>query len=92
MVLNTKQLKTLKAIFEIPTRSNILWEDIENLCRACGAEVIPARGSRIAVVLKQKRAVFHRPHPHKETDKGAVVSVRKFLINAGIVPDIFDVR
>ena len=30
--------------------------------------------------------VFHRPHPRKETDKGAVKSVRKFLENAGVRP------
>ncbi|WP_370867743.1 type II toxin-antitoxin system HicA family toxin [Brevundimonas sp.] len=32
-------------------------------------------------------AVFHRPHPQKETDKGALKSVRRFLTEAGHVPD-----
>jgi hypothetical protein len=31
-------------------------------------------------------AVFHRPHPEKETDKGALKSVRRFLKEAGIEP------
>ncbi|MEW6501251.1 MAG: hexulose-6-phosphate isomerase, partial [Thermodesulfobacteriota bacterium] len=31
-------------------------------------------------------AVFHRPHPRKETDKGAVKSLRRFLENAGVKP------
>ena len=31
-------------------------------------------------------AVFHRPHPQKETDKGALVSLRKFLENADVTP------
>ncbi|WP_308189086.1 MULTISPECIES: type II toxin-antitoxin system HicA family toxin [Nostoc] len=30
------------------------------------------------------RATFHRPHPEKETDKGAVKSMRRFLTEAGI--------
>jgi len=30
------------------------------------------------------RAVFHRPHTEKETDKGAVKSMRRFLKEAGI--------
>jgi hypothetical protein len=30
--------------------------------------------------------VLHRPHPQKETDKGAVVSMRRFLIEAGVEP------
>ena len=32
------------------------------------------------------RAVFHRPHPRKETDKGAVKSLRRFLVEAEIEP------
>jgi hypothetical protein len=32
------------------------------------------------------RAVFHRPHPRKETDKGAIKSVRRFLEAAGVKP------
>ena len=31
-------------------------------------------------------AVFHRPHPQKETDKGAVKSLRKFLTVAEVTP------
>jgi len=33
------------------------------------------------------RAVFHRPHPRKEIDKGALVSLRRFLENAGVTPE-----
>jgi hypothetical protein len=32
-------------------------------------------------------AVFHRPHPEKETNKGAVISVREFLIKIGVHHD-----
>jgi hypothetical protein len=38
------------------------------------------------VALNGVRAVFHRPHPQKETDKGAVRSVRRFLTEADIRP------
>jgi hypothetical protein len=31
-------------------------------------------------------AVFHRPHPRPETNKGAVDAVRQFLIHAGVKP------
>lgn len=44
-------------------------------------------GSRVRVALKGVRAVFPRPHPQKETDKGAVKSMRRFLIQAEIVDD-----
>jgi hypothetical protein len=39
------------------------------------------------VSLNGVKAVFHEPHPEKETNKGAVKSVREFLENADIKPD-----
>lgn len=84
--MKSKHRKTLEAIFETPVRSNIQWKDIENLLSACGAEISEGRGSRVRIVLNDVRAVFHRPHPRKETDKGAIVSMRRFLIEAGVEP------
>jgi len=78
--------QTLKAIFEDPVRSNIAWRDIESLLKATGAEISEGSGSRIRVFLNGVRAVFHRPHPEKETDKGAVKSMRRFLTEAGVTP------
>ena len=85
--LQSKHRKTLKAIFEKPVRSNIPWKDIESLLLACGAEISEGKGSRVRIALSGVRAVFHRPHPRKETDKGAVVSMRRFLTEAGVTPD-----
>ncbi|MFQ5639649.1 MAG: type II toxin-antitoxin system HicA family toxin [bacterium] len=84
--MKSKHRKTLQAIFEDPVRANIQWKDIESLLIACGAEISEGRGSRVRIVLNQVRAVFHRPHPRKETDKGAVVSMRRFLTEAGVEP------
>ena len=36
------------------------------------------------IVFNGVKIVLHRPHPRKEIDKGALVSVRKFLLNAGV--------
>jgi len=83
MKLSSKHLKTLRAIFEDPVRSDIEWTGIENLLLALGAEVTEGRGSRVRVYLKGVRAVFHRPHPQKETEKGALKSMRRFLTEAG---------
>jgi hypothetical protein len=82
--MNQKNRRTLSAIFDDPVRSNILWADIESLFIALGADVSEGNGSRVRVALNGVRAVFHRPHPEKETDKGAVKSVRRFLNTAGI--------
>ena len=43
-------------------------------------------GWRVRIALHDVRAVFHRPHPKKETDKGAVKSMRRFLSEAGVTP------
>ncbi len=91
MKLNRKQAKTLKAIFEKPTRADILWSDVVRLFEALGADGTQGRGSRIRVHLNGEKAVFHEPHPEKETDKGAVKSVREFLENAGIAEGENDV-
>ena len=82
--MNKKNKITLAAIFENPVRSDILWKDIESLLYALEAEISEGRGSRVRIVLKSVRAVFHRPHPRKETDKGSVRSMRRFLISAGV--------
>ena len=85
--MNSKQKKTLNEIFHDPIKSSILWSDIESLFRAFGAHMEEGSGSRVCILLNDVAAVFHRPHPQKETDKGAVKSVRHFLINAGVNHD-----
>ncbi|MEO8232034.1 MAG: type II toxin-antitoxin system HicA family toxin [Ignavibacteriota bacterium] len=83
--MNSKNRKTLTAIFQEPIRSDISWSEIENLFKILGAEVSEGKGSRVRVALNGVRAVFHRPHPQKVTDKGALKSVRRFLLTAGII-------
>ena len=84
--MNKKQRQTLDKIFEKPERSDISWVNIEALFVALGAEITEGRGSRVRVVLNSVRAVFHRPHPERVTNKGAVKSVRRFLQEAGVGP------
>ncbi|WP_254174602.1 type II toxin-antitoxin system HicA family toxin [Planktothrix pseudagardhii] len=86
MSLNNKQRRTLELIFTDPIPTTINWQDIENLFQALGATIMQGRGSRIRVLLNNVRAIFHQPHPQKETDRGAVKSVREFLIKAGVKP------
>ena len=74
--------RTLRAIFE--KQANIPWSDIESMLKSFGAELSEGRGSRVRVALNGVRAVFHRPHPQNETDKGALNSMRRFLSEAGI--------
>ena len=87
MKLGHKHRNTLCALFEDPVRSNVLWTDIEKLLVTLGAELSEGKGSRVRVYLNGVRAVFHRPHPRKEVDKGAIKSMKRFLKEAGIRPE-----
>jgi hypothetical protein len=84
--VNARHRATLAAIFSDPVRASISWKDVEALFLALGAMLSEGRGSRIRVELHGAEAVFHRPHPQKETDRGAVKSVRRFLLEAGVEP------
>jgi len=84
--MNKKQRQTLEKIFEKPDRSDIPWMNVESLFIALGADISEGRGSRVRVAINDVRAVFHRPHPEKVTNKGAVKSVRRFLQEAGVKP------
>ncbi len=85
MHLNSGQRRTLESIFQNPVRADIAWAAIESLLQALGAELSEGSGSRVRIYLKGVRAVFHRPHPERETDRGTVKSIQRFLISAGVV-------
>jgi hypothetical protein len=87
MALNRRNQATLDAIFAKPVSPNIRWSAIETLLGALGATLTEARGSRVAIELNGQEAVFHRPHPRPVTDRGAVVSMRRFLTQAGVTPE-----
>jgi hypothetical protein len=84
--VNKKNKKTLEQIFKHPTPANIIWKDIESLFVGIGCDVSEGAGSRVRVKYKGVRAVFHRPHPQPDTDKGSVNSVKRFLKNIGVKP------
>ncbi|MCH7804222.1 MAG: type II toxin-antitoxin system HicA family toxin [Acidobacteria bacterium] len=84
--MRKKHFKTLDAIFARPTRANIKWDDVEALFKACDAYMEERKGSRVAIELNHVVAIFHRPHPEKEINKGAVASIRRFLKEVGLKP------
>lgn len=86
--MSKKHQKTFTLIFKTPVPANVRWSDVESLFNHLGANMSEGSGSRVRVALNGAKAVFHRPHPKRETDKGALVSVRKFLINAGYDDEI----
>jgi hypothetical protein len=84
--MNRKQRQALGKIFEKPDRSDIEWSDVEALFRALGGELSEGRGSRVRVAMKDVKAVFHRPHPERVINVGALKAVRRFLMEAGVNP------
>jgi len=85
--MNSKNPKTLDEIFKNPIPASLHWSDIESLLLSLGAEVSEGNGSRVRILLNGVRAVFHRPHLQKDTDRGAAMSVRRFLENSGVSKD-----
>ena len=85
--MNKKHQKIFDLLFKTPVQSNIKSDDIEKLFIAVGAEISEGNGSRVRVLLHNNKTVFHRPYPEKETDKGAIISVHRFLINTGVYHD-----
>lgn len=84
--MNRRQDRLLREIFTDPVSGKIAWRDIEALLASLGAENTEGQGSRVRIALNGVRAVFHRPHPQKETSRGAVRSMRRFLTEAGVKP------
>lgn len=84
--MNARHRRTLAAVFETPTRSDLRWLEIESLFTALGAEVSEGAGSRVRVALNGVRQVFHRPHPKPTTGRATVRDVRDFLGRAGVEP------
>ena len=84
--MNKRHRRTLNATFAHPISGNIKWRDVEALLKALGAIISERAGSRVAVRLNDLVAVFRRPHPSPNMDKGAVRDLRRFLENARITP------
>ena len=82
--MNSKNRKTLKAIFDNPVNGNIEWRKIELLLLSLGAVRTERAGSAVSFVLNDIRVDFHRPHPDKEAFRYRVKDARKFLEQAGI--------
>jgi hypothetical protein len=84
--VNSKQSKTLAAIFTDPVSGAMKWADIESLLKAAGASVVEGAGSAVRFECSGVVARFHRPHPAKEAKRYQVRDAREFLIKIGVTP------
>ncbi|MFC3072327.1 type II toxin-antitoxin system HicA family toxin [Shinella pollutisoli] len=84
--MNSKQKKTLAAVFRSPASGTIEWADIESLLVAAGCEVVKGNGPHVRFVKDGNVAGFHHPHPDKEAKCYQVKDAREFLTLIGVTP------
>ena len=84
--MNSKQKKTLAAVYALPTSASVVFADIEALLKAIGAKVLEREGSRIKVEFQGEQWRAHRPHPGKEAKRYQVEEVRELLERLGVRP------
>ena len=84
--MNSRQRKTLEAIFSKRIPKTLPWDDIESLLKAAGCELEEQKGS--AVIFDKDGEVLHahRPHPQKEVFPYVIKEVRAFLERIGEKP------
>jgi len=86
IAMNSKQKRTLSAIYKDPVSSSLAWKDIESLFVSLDIDVIEGRGSRVRFHKSDIVASFHRPHPKKEAKPYQVRHARAFLKQLGVEP------
>jgi len=84
--VNSKQKKTLRAVFTDPVSPSIPWSDIESLLASAGCRTIEGRGSRVRFEKDGMVQTFHRPHPEPAAKRYQVREAREFLIRLGARP------
>jgi hypothetical protein len=84
LAMNSKHLKTLKALFAVPAARNIKFSDIEALVVGLGGEIHEGQGSRVALHLNGGVKHAHRPHPGKETKPYQVREIKEWLTAIGV--------
>ena len=84
--MNSKQRKTLVAIFKKPTVATIVFSDLEALLVAAGCMLTEGNGSRVRFDNDGLAFSAHRPHPGKEARRYQVEQAREFLAKLEITP------
>jgi len=84
--MNSRQRRTLEAVFTDPVPASLEWAAIEGLLVAVGCSTIEGRGSRVRFECRGVIASFHRPHPEKEAKRYQVRDAREFLAKIGVKP------
>jgi hypothetical protein len=82
--VNSKQRKTLLAVFAKPTSASIPFADIASLIKGLGGSISEREGSRVKIELSGEQWRCHRPQPGKEAKRYQVEEARELLERAGV--------
>ncbi len=85
--MNSRQEKTLAAIFEEPVRNDIRWTAFESLMKALGGAVTAGSGSHRRIVLGELKFILVKPHPKPVLKVYQVRELRGKLEILGITPE-----
>ena len=85
--MNSRNARTLVAVFTKPTRADITWNELVALLTALGFEADEGcAGSRVSFRLGGEKLGLHKPHPQRVLHKYQVEQVRAFLDAIGVRP------
>ncbi len=82
--MNSKHVRTLRAIFKDPVSGTIERAAVEGLLIAAGCSAVEGSGPRIRFVKDGMIEAFHRPHPAKEAKRYQVRAARAYLTRSGV--------
>jgi hypothetical protein len=84
--MNSRQRRTLVAVFADPVSPSIEWAAVEALLVAVGCRIVEGSGSRVRFERDGMIETFHRPHPAKEAKRYQVRAARAYLERLGVRP------
>ena len=82
--MNAKQKNIRAMIFEMPTRSDMRYEDVKAVLIASGAVCRDGKGSRVRFEKGSSSIHIRKPHPARVLPKYAIDLVRDFLLEIGV--------
>ena len=79
-------MTALSGIFERPAPTDVAWDDLIELLRGLGVEILAQGASRVALVYGDNVMIVHRQASNPLTVRATVRDVAAFLRAVGLGP------
>lgn len=80
--MNKKKLAQFEQLLDDPAETRITWAEAIGLLKSAGA-VVNSKNDRVRVVLKDVRAILHRPTAESELSIGSAHALRRIFLTCG---------